>query len=148
MTLVELLVASVVTTAVMAGVLAALGPAQAMFVAESDGADARQRLRVVVDTLTRELLPATAAAPFQHGGRSGDAIAITEGPEQYIYYLGAAGDLRRSDAASDFPVVDGLADLSFAAVNGSVRVMVAVVDGRGRLEAAFDVAPRNAGDAR
>ena len=65
MSLVELLVATTLTTTVMAGVLAAIGSAQAAFVAHSETADARQRLRVGIEAITRDLLVANEALPFR-----------------------------------------------------------------------------------
>ena len=65
--LVEVLVATALTMSVMAGVLAALGPAQAAFVSQSDAADARQRMRVAVDAIRRDLLAGTEALPFAGG---------------------------------------------------------------------------------
>lgn len=85
--LVELLIATGIMLAAIAGVFAMVGPAHATFETGLEGADVQQRLRVAVDTLTRDLTMAGAGAyaggdvgpliryvapvlPFR-GGRSG-----------------------------------------------------------------------------
>ena len=140
MTIVEVLVASVVATAVMAGVLAALAPAQAAYLAHADGADARQRLRVSIDALTRDLQMASVVEA------RGDAIAIRQGGVERVYYLARDGQLRQdSGAAGDFPVADGISRLSAEPIDRRVRVRIAaIVRARPDLEVVFDVTPRNA----
>jgi len=121
-TLVELLVASGVTASVMAGVLTSLAPAQAGYLAHADAADARQRLRVSVDTLTRDLLLATAV------DARGDTIAIRQGSVARVYYLSRQGQLRQDDGPfADTPVADGIAALSFEALERRVRVRITAV---------------------
>jgi hypothetical protein len=87
---VEVLVATAVTTSVMGGVLAALGPAHATFVALADAGDVRQRLRAGVEAISRDLLAATEALPFPGG------ILIVSGPVQHTYYA-KSGALRVDD---------------------------------------------------
>jgi hypothetical protein len=139
-TLVETLVASGVTASVMAGVLAALGPAQRAFVAHAEAADARQRLRVCVDALTRDLLTATAV------DADGSSLTIRQGTVVRVYYLSREGQLRQDDGPfADAPVADGLAALSFESLDRRVRVRItAVVRAGPDLDVVFDVAPRNA----
>src|SRR5262252_10973467 len=61
-TLVEALVATALTVLVTAGVLSALNPVKGAFKTEPERADMQQRLRVGVDTLSRDLLTAGAGA--------------------------------------------------------------------------------------
>ena len=118
MTLAELLVAVTVTTAVMSGVLQAGASAQRLLVTQSEAADAAQRLRVGVDVLTRELLPATLVLPYGRGGPALDAITIRQGATRHVYYLAADAErgalqLRHYDGAlSDLPVLEGLAAMA------------------------------------
>ena len=91
--LVELVVAMGVLMVVMASVFGALSPAQSAFRAQPESADVQQRLRVAVDTLARELMPAGAGAvhgpdagpshrffasilPYRQGRRSADPPGI------------------------------------------------------------------------
>lgn len=114
MTIAEVLVAAAVTTTVMAGVLAVLAPAQAAFVTQSEHGDARQRLRVAVDTLTRDVLSASAVLPYHRGELTGSAITIIDGALPRVYFLDQDAQLRRLDGGgSDLPVVDGIASLTF-----------------------------------
>ncbi len=143
MSLVEVLVATTLTTAVMGGVLAALGSAQATFLWQSESADLRQRARVGVDALTRDLLMATEALPFPGG------ILIVSGPQQHTYYV-RAGTLRHDDGqGTDLPVVDDVAEMAFeAAGEGRIRVrlrMRSTPRSARDAEIVFDVAPRNMG---
>jgi hypothetical protein len=61
-TLIEALVATLLTVVVTAGVLSALNPARGAFKTEPERADMQQRLRVGVDTLSRDLINAGAGA--------------------------------------------------------------------------------------
>jgi hypothetical protein len=112
-TIVEVLVSSAITTVVMAGVLAALGPAQAAFLARLQRADAQQRLRAAAETLTREVMTATVVLPYRRGALAEDAITIVQGAARRVYYLGADAQLRYVDGRTDLPVVDGVARLAF-----------------------------------
>jgi hypothetical protein len=140
MSLVELLVATMVTSAVSAGVLGTLRQSQSAFRWQSEAADVRQRLRVGVDTLTRDLMVATAAIPAP--GR----ITLVQGPARHTYYRDVnALQLRHDDGqGTDLPVLDQVTELAFAeegAVAGQrhIRVRLAVAG----LRAEFVVAPRN-----
>ena len=140
MSVIELLIAAMVTSVVSAGVLGAVAGGQRAFTTQAEAADVRQRLRVGVDALTRDLMLATdlVAAP---GG-----ITIVQGAVRHTYYRDAvASQLRHDDGqGTDLPVVDQVTELTFAeeAVAGGgrrVRVSLAV----GRVAAVFAVAPRN-----
>jgi prepilin-type N-terminal cleavage/methylation domain-containing protein len=67
--LIELLVSMSLMLIVLAGVFATLHPAEGVFLAEPEAADAQQRLRLAADTVARELRLAGAGAPF--GAMSG-----------------------------------------------------------------------------
>ena len=141
MSLVELLVATTLTTTVVGGVLATVASAQAEFVSQSELADVRQRLRVGFDTFTADLLTATEALPFPGG------ILIVSGPEQRTYYV-RAGTLRRDDGRGvDLPVLDDVAAMVCERVGERrIRVRLAMRSTwRTARDAAivFDVAPRN-----
>jgi hypothetical protein len=113
-TIIELLASTAITAAVMAGVVAALASAQSTFLAQSQRADARQRLRAVAETLTREVMTATAVLPYRRGAVAEDAITIVQGPARHVYYLGADAQLRHYDGlVTDLPVVDGVTRLAF-----------------------------------
>jgi hypothetical protein len=102
-TLVDLLVGSLVMTAVMGGVLAALAPGQAAFVSQADAIDGMQRLRAAVDTLSREVRGASLAFP------DGAGLGVRRGEARRVYYVGRQRDLRRADeGGADLPVVDGV----------------------------------------
>jgi len=141
--LVEVLIAAALTLSVMGGVLAALASAQAAFVSQSDAADVRQRMRVGVDAITRDLLVAADAFPFPGG------ILIVSGSRQDTYYA-RAGTLRHDDGeGTDLPVVDGVRDVVFERV-GERRVQVRLrMQGPSwpapDTEIIFDEAPRNRG---
>lgn len=118
MTIAEVLVASAVTTTVMGSVLAVLAPAQAALVTQSENTDARQRLRVAVDSLTRDLWSASAVLPYRHGDLTESAITIVDGAAQRGYFLDDdledGPQLRRVDRdGPDLPVVEGIASLTF-----------------------------------
>jgi hypothetical protein len=110
-----LLVAAAVTLAVMGGVLGVIRPAQATLLSQSDAQDASQRLRVVFEVLSRDLLAATLVLPSHEGQQTSDAIAIRQGPERHAYYLDrGASQIRHVDAGlTDLPVVDGIGHLAF-----------------------------------
>jgi hypothetical protein len=139
--LAEVLVATVLTMTVMAAVLGALGSAQATVVAQSDAADERQRMRVAVETITRDLLTARDFLPFPGG-----ILIVGDAGERTYYARG--GTLRRVDGdGTDLPVVDGVADIvcermSVNRVRVRVRMRGTNFPLRGT-DVVFDVAPRN-----
>jgi type II secretory pathway pseudopilin PulG len=69
-TLVELLVAACITLLVTAAVVAAMGPAEKAFEAQSESADLQQRARVAANAIYRDLLMAGA----------GPDVGLDEGP--------------------------------------------------------------------
>jgi hypothetical protein len=140
MSLVEVLVATTVTTTAMAGVLAALGSSQAAFMSYSEAADVRQRLRAGLEAVTRDLLEASEALPFPGG------ILVVSGLRQQTYYA-KSGTLRVDDGrGTDVPVLDGVAEVAFDRVGERIRVRLRLKATRPLApgaEIAFDVAPRN-----
>jgi Tfp pilus assembly protein PilW len=70
--LLEVVIATALTTVLVAGVFALVNPAQGAFATEPEVADMQQRLRVAVDTLRRDL--ATAGAGADIAGRTGSLI--------------------------------------------------------------------------
>ena len=140
MSLIELLVAAMVTSTVSAGVLGTLRQSQSMFRWQSEAADVRQRLRVGVDTLTRDLMMANAVLPAP--GR----VTLVQGPARHTYYRDAtASQLRHDDGhGTDLPVLDQVTELAVeeegaAAGPTHIRVRIAVAGVR----AEFVVVPRN-----
>ena len=70
--LIELVIAAAITLAVLAAVFAMVNPAHGAFETGLEGADLQQRLRVAVDTLTRDLTMAGAGA--YAGGHVGSLV--------------------------------------------------------------------------
>ena len=70
--LIELVIATALTTAMLAGVFAMLHPARGAFQTAIEVADMQQRLRVAVDTLTRDLAGVGSGASA--AGRSGPLV--------------------------------------------------------------------------
>ena len=151
MSLAELLIAALLTASVMGGVLSAVADSQRAFLAQAEAVDASQRLRVVVDTLTRELQLASAVSLTHRGEARADAITIRQGASVRAYYL-ADSQLRQDDGGQTAPVVDGVRSLRFAYVESQgapyVRVEVVVSPRYGPdVKTMVGVALRNAGPA-
>lgn len=75
--LVEMIVALSITLAATAGVFTLMVPAQGTFSAQAEAADMQQRLRVVADTLVRDLGRAGAGA---YAGAAGGSLLIHVAP--------------------------------------------------------------------
>ena len=71
--LVELLIASAMTMAMVGAILAVVSPAQLMFRAQGDAADLHQRLRAAADTLGGDVRAAMAIRPYRVGATRDDA---------------------------------------------------------------------------
>jgi hypothetical protein len=143
MTLVEVLVSGGLTVAIMGAVLGALIPAHELSVRQTDQADAVQRLRVGVDTLSREIREATQVAPAV-----GDVgLEVRHGPVRRVYYWAAdAAQLRLvAEDGTDVPVLDAVDELRFECEERFVRVHLGTRAGRERLRLTWDVAMRNTG---
>jgi Tfp pilus assembly protein PilW len=71
--IVELMLASAITMAVVGAILAVVNPAQLMFRAQGDAADLHQRLRAAADTMSADVRAATAVRPYRVGAIRDDA---------------------------------------------------------------------------
>lgn len=129
MTLTETLIGSALMMAVTGSVFSLVIPAEGTFQAQAEVADMEQRMRVAVDTLTRELVMASAVLPYRAGPVNADppgsvfddriTVVLTTPldpmPSTKTYYL------RSSDATlmqydgdrTDLPVVDHVVKLAF-----------------------------------
>jgi prepilin-type N-terminal cleavage/methylation domain-containing protein len=84
--LVELLLASLITAIVVAGAFELAAPAQRMFQAQPEAADMQQRMRVAVDALRRDLVMAGA------GTYAGPALGPLDDVVAPVMPLRAFGD--------------------------------------------------------
>jgi hypothetical protein len=132
MRLAELLIASALAVSVLAGVFTAIRPAQVSFATQQEAVDLQQRLRIAVETITRDLRMAAAVRPYR-AGTTGDDVpsdvlfrrdaitinfpALIPGDARRLYFLrtDAQGSrLMQSDgAASTFPFLDDVVALRF-----------------------------------
>jgi hypothetical protein len=134
---VELLIASAMTMAVVSAILAVVNPAQLMFRAQGDAADLHQRLRATADTVGADVRAAMAVRPYRVGATRDDAavgvyyrpdtrtfLGVPSSPLSLdidgsrTYYLrnAAAGmfQLMQYDGGfSDLPMLDHVVRLSF-----------------------------------
>jgi Flp pilus assembly pilin Flp len=74
-TMVEVLIATIITVAVVGAILAVINPAQGMFRAQGDAADLHQRLRAAADTVGADVRAALAVRPYRVGATRDDAAA-------------------------------------------------------------------------
>ena len=123
-TIVELLIATAMTTAVIAAVLATIDPLQRMLRAQGEAADLHQRLRAASDTLARDLRTADSVRPYRVGavrddGLAGvfyrpDTIAVIGDETRTYYFKRDTSQLMQYDAGrSDVPVLDHVVRLAF-----------------------------------
>lgn len=131
--LVEVIVALGVTLVLTAAIFDLVAQSRRTFDIEPEAADRRQRLRVAIDALQRDLLMASLVLPYRTVGPSPDlpgtfmegvATVVSQqvsGPDAVrTYYLrgdpvsGASLLMRAEGAGGDAPVVDGVTSLSFA----------------------------------
>jgi len=136
--MVELLVASAITMAIVAGILAVIGPAQSMARAQGDATDLHQRLRAAADTIAADVRAALAVRPYRIGAMRDDAaIGVYYRPDTLTvlgvpssplsldadasrtYYLKSvpASDsfqlMQYDGGLSDLPLLDHVVALSF-----------------------------------
>lgn len=160
--LTELLVAAALMIGVAAGVFTALVWAQSAFVVQPEAADLQQRLRVAVDTLTRDLTAAGTVAPYRVGdvgsdARAGrfyrpDAVSVAYARPnvaeivRHTYYLKAdpAADvfqlMHYDGRETDLPVIDNVSTLRFEYF-GDPRPPELVVHDDGRLTTTYGPIP-------
>jgi hypothetical protein len=135
--IVELLIASTITMAVVGAILAVINPAQLMFRAQGDAADLHQRLRAAADTMAADVRAATAIRPYRVGATRDDAavgvynrpdaltvIGVPSSPlsldadASRTYYLRSATPagfqlMQYDGGVSDLPMLDHVVRLSF-----------------------------------
>ena len=99
-TLIEMLIATLVTMAVMGVTLALASGAQATFQAQGEVADLHQRLRAAVDLLAAELRAAEGVRPYRVGGARYDAsLGVYYRPDT-ISVLGVPSSPLSADAGA------------------------------------------------
>ena len=136
MTLGEVLIATALTTVVVAGTFAAVGPAHSTFASGQERADLQQRLRVAIETLTRDLRDAASVRPYRVGAVAddraagihfrGDRVSVVfpdargMGPpadRSRSYYLKTAGPVSQlmqyDGKETAFPLLDDVIALGF-----------------------------------
>jgi len=135
--IVELLIASVMTMAVVGAILAVVNPAQLMFRAQGDAADLHQRLRATADTIGADVRAAIAVRPYRVGATRDDAavgvyyrpdaltvLGVPSSPlsldvdASRTYYLRSAAPgtfqlMQYDGGLSDLPMLDHVVRLSF-----------------------------------
>ena len=136
--IVELLIATAMTMAVVGAILAVVNPAQLMFRVQGDAADVHQRLRAAADTIGADVRAAMAVRPYRVGAMRDDAaVGVYYRPDTLTvlgvptsplsldvnasrtYYLRSAGapgafQLMQYDGGlSDLPMLDHVVRLSF-----------------------------------
>ena len=132
--LVELIVALGLTLTVIAAIFELVEQSRRRFAAEPDIVDRQQRVRVAVETLSRDLLMARAVLPYRLSGPTPDPPGTFKDDEVTIvsvrpageddavraYYIrrdlasGASQLMRAEGGGGDAPVADGVMSLSFA----------------------------------
>ena len=123
-TMVEVLVASAISVAVLGAILGIVNPVQALLRAQGESADVHQRLRAASDALMRDLRLALSIRPYRIGAVRDDGLAgiyyrpdtITAvGDVMTTYYLKAATSqlMQYDGGSSDLPMVDHVVRLAF-----------------------------------
>jgi type II secretory pathway pseudopilin PulG len=131
-TLIELLIAMTMTLAITAAALTLAQPAQTALRVQLEAVDVTQRLRAAADALSRDMLMAGSGlppgvpglTPYQPGTpESGLTVWYVPAPGDPVamrsYYVRVDPDanlyeLRRTDAETDVPVVDHIANVVFS----------------------------------
>jgi hypothetical protein len=136
--MVEVLLATAITMAVIGAILTVINPAQMMFRAQGDAADLHQRLRAAADTVGADVRSATAVRPYRVGATRDDAaIGVYYRPDTLTvlgvpsaplsldadasrtYYLKSASPpgtfqlMQYDGGLSDLPMLDHVVRLSF-----------------------------------
>jgi hypothetical protein len=135
--IVELLIASAMTMAVVGGILAIVNPAQLMLRAQGDAADLHQRLRAAADTMGADVRAAMAVRPYRVGAMRDDAalgvyyrtetltvLGVPSSPlsldanASRTYYLRSSAPgtfqlMQYDGGLSDLPMLDHVVRLSF-----------------------------------
>jgi hypothetical protein len=135
--IVELLIATAITMAVVGAILTVVSPAQLMFRAQGDAADLHQRLRAAGDTMSADVRAAMAIRPYRVGATRDDAAAgvyyrpdtltvlgvpssalSLDADASRTYYLRTAAPgtfqlMQYDGGLSDLPMLDHVVRLSF-----------------------------------
>jgi type II secretory pathway pseudopilin PulG len=122
-TMIEMLVATAISIAVLGAVLAIVRPVPMVLRTESERGDLHQRLRAATDALASSLRVCLSVRPYRIGavgddGAAGvfyrpDAIAVVGDTTETYYLKPATRQLMRYDGDhSDLPVVDHVVELS------------------------------------
>lgn len=137
-TIVEVLIATALTMAVVGAIVTVINPAQTMFRAQGDAADLHQRLRAAADTMSADVRSAGAVRPYRVGATRDDAaIGVFYRPDTLTvlgvpsaplaldtdasrtYYLKSASPsgtfqlMQYDGGLSDLPLLDHVVRLSF-----------------------------------
>lgn len=164
MSLAETLIAGAMAMSVTGAVFSVQNPAHGVFQAQPEAADMQQRMRVAVDTLTRDILAAALVLPYRAGASNPDppasrfddritlvfpaAPGVTAMTRTYYLKADRAANLfqlmQYDGDRSDFPVVDHVVALEFehfgepiSRVRVTVRVEAAPSSLRGPAGVAF-----------
>ena len=135
--IVELLIATAITMAVVGAILTVVSPAQLMFRVQGDAADLHQRLRAAGDTMSADVRAAMAIRPYRVGATRDDAAAgvyyrpdtltvlgvpssalSLDADASRTYYLRTAAPgtfqlMQYDGGLSDLPMIDHVVRLSF-----------------------------------
>jgi hypothetical protein len=135
--IVELLIASAMTMAVVGAILTVVNPAQLMFRAQGDAADLHQRLRAAADAMGADVRAAMAVRPYRVGATHDDvAVGVYYRPDTLTvlgvpssplsldveasrtYYLRSAAPgtfqlMQYDGGLSDLPMLDHVVRLAF-----------------------------------
>jgi len=123
-TMVEVLIGSLITMAVVGAIVGVIIPAQTMFRAQAEAAELHQRIRATADTLTGDLRAASAVRPYRVGairddGLAGiyyrpDAIAVLGDAQRTYYFKADTFELMQYDGgSSDLPMIEHVVSLTF-----------------------------------
>jgi type II secretory pathway pseudopilin PulG len=123
-TMVEILVASAISVAVLGAILAVVNPVQTLLRAQGELEDMHQRLRAAADTLMGDLRLAGSIRPYRIGAVRDDGLAgihyrpdtvAVLGTGMTTYYLKTdTSQLMQYDGGrSDLPMIDHVVRLAF-----------------------------------
>ena len=130
MTLVDVLVAAALTASLGASVVMLMSPADAVVRAEQDAIDGQQRLRVIVDALTADIVAAADVAVVA------DAVTLVardaagrEVSRRTYQFKRDTHQVLLAEGSSTMPLLDRVADLTIQMMDASsrrVRVTAAI----------------------
>lgn len=123
-TMVEVLLGSLITMAVVGAIAGVVMPAQTMFRTQGEAVELHQRIRATTDTLTGDIRAASAVRPYRVGAVRDDGLAgvyyrpdaiTVMGDGMRTYYLKPDSfELMLYDGgASDLPMIEHVVRLAF-----------------------------------